>query len=202
LPEKVFVTIEERKDAQPLSACGHHFKTESAVVDLLLKLSEALLLLWNHDRKLVHRDLKPDNLLITDQLDVIVIDLGIVRESGAAGITATHAPHGPLSPLYASPEQVKNDKRNISFKSDFFALGTIAYELLSGQHPFVRVDPPQYHDLMDSVPNYTPPRLDAVCQCSQQFATLIEMMMQKEPYRRFRSPEALQRALLALKGSF
>ena len=120
LPHKIFLSIEERVDALPLNMCPSQFSTESKVSKLLLDLVEGLDLLWSRPEKIVHRDLKPTNILVRQDESIIIIDLGIVREEGMPGLTHDDAPYGPCTPLYASPEQASNDKRNISFKSDFF----------------------------------------------------------------------------------
>lgn len=192
LPEHLFVTIENRVDAEPLSACKSRFSTEPQLIELLLKLVDALVLLWEHERKLVHRDLKPDNILISTSNEVTIIDLGIVREAGTKGITATHAIHGPLSPQYASPEQATNDKKNISFKSDVFALATIVHELMAGENPFMTRPGISMHEILSNVINYVPARLDKIARCSESFGSVIEKMMHKEPYRRYRTAALLR----------
>lgn len=94
--------------------------------------------IWNLKPARVHRDLKPANILVRDDNTICLIDLGIAREEGAKGNTLTYAQVGPCTPAYASPEQAKNDKQNITFKSDFFSIGIIIYELLSGSNPFCK----------------------------------------------------------------
>ena len=199
LPERIFVTIETRLDAVPLGDCRDRFETEVAVINLLVKLVDALMVLWAHERKLVHRDLKPDNILIAENSDVAIIDLGIIRETGATGVTATHAPHGPLSCYYASPEQAMNDKRNISYKSDFFALGVIAYELITAKNPFFQDSHDTWGMVLGRVIGFTPSRLDAA-GCTKEFADVVERMMQKEPYKRYRTPELLRQDLVNISG--
>jgi len=200
LPERLFVTIETRIDAEPLSACQDRFRDERSVIDLLLKLIDALALLWGHEKKLVHRDLKPDNILINKTNGVAIIDLGILRETGATGITATHAIFGPLSCHYTSPEQATNDKKNISFKSDLFALATIAYELMAMQNPYAMNPGLSFHEILTNVINHVPPRADTKSKCSKNFANILEKMMQKDPYRRYRTPASLREELKALQG--
>jgi eukaryotic-like serine/threonine-protein kinase len=124
--------------------------------------------------------------------------LGIIRESGSVGLTNTFLPVGPCTPGYASPEQLKNDKRNITFKSDLFSLGVICYFLLSGESPFYK-DGYVLHDVLDRTLNYEPDPLSTYCMCSSELSEIIQKMMQKQPYRRFRNVTALIEKLEALK---
>jgi len=193
LPARLFVTIEERIDAIPLTECKRNFKSEKQVAALLLKLVDALEPLWMHRQKLVHRDLKPDNILIKPNGDVVIIDLGILRETGAIGVTNAQVPFGPLSPPYASPEQAMNKKDEISYKSDFFALGTISYELASGTNPFSPTPETGFLEVLDNVRKLNPAALQTVCGVSMEYANLIARMMEKEPFKRHRTVDALRR---------
>ena len=199
LPIRIFVTIEDRIPSEPLSACRAQFSNERDVLRLLIRLTEALTFLWAHERKLVHRDLKPDNILVRPDGNVCVIDLGILRETGAAGITATNASHGPLTPGYSSPEQAQNDKKNISFKSDLFSLGTIGYELLSGKNPYIDQPTDTKGQILANVISRAPPRLDDLGKCSKELADILARLMEKEPYKRYRTPEHLKADLVQVE---
>jgi serine/threonine protein kinase, bacterial len=85
-----------------------------------------------HRAGLVHRDVKPENVLISDEGDVKIVDFGLVRAVAAAGITSTSVILGTAA--YLSPEQVRDG--NASPRSDVYASGIVAYELLTGQTPF------------------------------------------------------------------
>ncbi len=85
-----------------------------------------------HRAGLVHRDVKPENVLISDEGDVKIVDFGLVRAVAAAGITSTSVILGTAA--YLSPEQVRDG--NASPRSDVYAVGIMAYELLTGQTPF------------------------------------------------------------------
>jgi serine/threonine-protein kinase len=85
-----------------------------------------------HRAGLVHRDVKPENVLISDEGDVKIVDFGLVRAVAAAGITSSSVILGTAA--YLSPEQVRDG--NASPRSDVYAAGIMAYELLTGQTPF------------------------------------------------------------------
>jgi len=85
-----------------------------------------------HAEGVVHRDLKPQNIMIDKQGRVYVMDFGIARSVGSEGLTMTGALVG--TPEYMSPEQVKGE--DVDGRSDLFSLGIIFYELLTGKMPY------------------------------------------------------------------
>lgn len=103
------------------------------VVSLLLPVLDAVE--HAHQRLVVHRDLKPANILVDLAGRAIVLDFGIAKvlnDSGGQGptLTGSHL----LTPMYASPEQVRGEP--ISTTSDVFSLGVVLYELLAGRSPW------------------------------------------------------------------
>ncbi len=89
-------------------------------------------LAYAHSRGLVHRDVKPGNVMISASGEVKLMDFGIVREMDS-DLTRTGAFLG--TPSYMSPEQFLGDP--ITHKSDIFSLGVLLYEILAGQKPFI-----------------------------------------------------------------
>lgn len=194
LSSKIFLTIEEFLEGTPLSTCTEKFSNPESTLELLANLVAALTPLWNHPKRFVHRDLKPDNIIIKTDGTPSVIDLGIVREAGADGVTASMFPHGPMTPGYASPEQIANLKRDISFKSDFFSLGIIAYELIAKKHPLVDGNEP-VEEFFSKMVNAQSIPLHEITNVTEQFSAVIEQMIEKAPYKRQRTIETLAEQL-------
>jgi tetratricopeptide (TPR) repeat protein/predicted Ser/Thr protein kinase len=90
-----------------------------------------------HSEGVVHRDLKPQNVIVDKQGKVAVMDFGIARSRELSGLTQTGDVVG--TPEYMSPEQAKGEE--IDSRSDLFSLGIIFYELLTGKTPFEATTP-------------------------------------------------------------
>lgn len=98
-------------------------------------LLHALAEIWGMD--LVHRDIKPDNIMFrTSDGSPVITDFGIVRDLSAQSLTQTSAWMGPGTPLFASPEQLNNEKSLIDARSDQFGLATALYYSVTGRHPY------------------------------------------------------------------
>lgn len=103
---------------------------------LLQRLSEAVD--HAHRRGWLHRDLKPANILVDRDENPRILDFGIARMlhgDGMLGPGLTRTGDVVGTPTYMSPEQLAGDSRNVEVRSDVYALGVIAYELISGQLP-------------------------------------------------------------------
>ena len=102
-------------------------------LDIVLQVSHALLHLHTHG--VIHRDLKPENILITEEGEIKVIDFGIAQLHDEIETEKGTNRRWMGTPSYMSPEQ-KEDPMRVSFSSDIYALGIIAYELVLGKLSF------------------------------------------------------------------
>src|ERR1700681_2217592 len=110
------------------------------ILDLATAISEALAAA--HEKGIVHRDLKPANVMVTDERHVKVLDFGLakdIREANSSDATLVSADYTKMgvivgTPAYMSPEQVEG--RTIDHRTDIFSLGTLMYEMATGQKPF------------------------------------------------------------------
>lgn len=127
-------TVEEYIEGDTLQNKRGDYTDWLSISTLLLKLIDGMEVVWKHN--IVHRDLKPANIIIRPDGSPCIIDFGIARFLDLDSLTNTLSPSGPRTPLYASPEQMRNDKHLIDMRTDFFAMGIVAMELYLGVHPF------------------------------------------------------------------
>lgn len=200
LDKPLYVTVEEFIEGSPLEdICGQFAGDERRTAELALGIANALMPLWVHPKLFVHRDIKPPNVLIRTTGEVVMIDLGIVRETGAKGVTETGY-IAPCTPGYAAPEQLKADKALICFKTDFFAIGVVMYQLLSGVQPFRWNLNMDRWEVAIATMKHDPKPLSDVCGASQAFSDFVEKAMQKEQFKRHRTPDIFLAELQALCG--
>lgn len=126
------VVLEEYIDGDDLHLIKNKYLNNNrAVRELIYKIARILEPVWN--RNYIHRDLKPQNIRIKDG-DPIVLDFGIARDLDDESITPTG--FQPFSWPFGAPEQFFYKKEQISYRTDFFCLGIIAYYLYTGVLPF------------------------------------------------------------------
>ncbi len=153
-------------------------------VDITAQLLSALS--HAHSHKVIHRDIKPDNIYILPSGQVKLTDFGIARLTEEASLTADGQIFG--TPSYMSPEQIVGGA--LDERTDIFSTGVLLYEMIAGRKPFVG----------DSVVTITynimhndPPRIPGI---SNSLEMVINHAMAKEPLRRYSSADEMRRDLM------
>jgi eukaryotic-like serine/threonine-protein kinase len=160
----------ERRSAVPLS------QKVSFIVYVCRALEYA------HKRGVVHRDIKPGNVMLTADGLVKVVDFGIAR-LGDTGKTQTGLMIGTLG--YMSPQQFQN--KPAEARSDIWAVGVMFYEILAGQRPFIGDNP---GTLMMNIMMQEPPSITAAApDTPPEVAAIVERMLKKDIDQRFQSME-------------
>lgn len=192
LEERYLAIVMEYLDGCPLSKFlrpGH--RSPAQVLKLLEPVFGALGYL--HEKGIVHRDIKPQNIFVLQDERTKLIDFGLAREDAQEALTRTGMLVG--TPRYMAPEQIS--RRNpVSPASDQYAMGLILFEYITGRPPYdvddarkilmdhLCQDPSLAHEVNNEVP--------------ERFALALARMYHRDPGRRYESMEA---ALLALKGA-
>lgn len=125
--------VMEKVDGRPLDQAAQG-QPLAARLQLLLQLADAVA--HAHRNLLIHRDLKPGNVLVTADGQVKLLDFGIAKALEADDAGATQLGERPYTPLFASPEQVRGEP--LSTATDVYSLGVLLFVLLTGQRPYAR----------------------------------------------------------------
>src|SRR5882672_12577117 len=134
-----------------------------------------------HAEGVIHRDLKPQNIMLDASGRILVMDFGIARSAYLPGMTQTGALIG--TPEYMSPEQGKGEK--LDERSDLFSLGIICYELVTGQSPFYSETP--LATLWKRMQEKAKPLCEVDPSIPKPLSDIIDKAMEIEPADRFAS---------------
>ncbi len=158
---------------------------------ILVQVARALA--YAHKSGIVHRDIKPDNIMFDEHGLAVVTDFGIAKAASGGKLTGTGMSIG--TPHYMSPEQAR--AQALDGRSDIYSLGVVAYQSLIGRVPFDGEDSFSigYKHIMEEIP--TPP-LETYDQ--RTTFEIVKKMMAKSPDERFQSADDLVQALEAGGG--
>ncbi|GAA1689541.1 hypothetical protein GCM10009830_41400 [Glycomyces endophyticus] len=141
-----------------------------------------------HQAHIIHRDIKPGNLLVNDDGSVKIVDFGIAAAKGGAGLTETGTVMGTLA--YASPEQLQGSQ--LTGSTDVYSLGIVGYEALAGRPPFAGNEPTAaIAGHLTGQPAPLPPDVPG------PVANIIMRCLAKDPRQRFASAAELARVCRA-----
>jgi tRNA A-37 threonylcarbamoyl transferase component Bud32 len=180
--------VMELVPGQPLSALlqGGEAMPPDRAADIVAQAADAIAAA--HAIGIVHRDVKPANLLVTPAREVKITDFGIARAGDGASITQTGQIIG--TPHYISPEQAEG--RPATEASDIYALGVVLYECLAGRRPFARDTPIQV--ALAHIREDVPPLSEDV---PARLRAIVDKALAKDPANRFASAGDLA---IALRG--
>ena len=197
--------VMELVEGVPITAfCREHGLDLRARLTLFRQICDAVH--YAHARSVIHRDLKPANILVTSEGVPKVLDFGVaklVADPGADGIDRTESGLGPLTPGYASPEQLRG--LPITTASDVYALGVVLYELLAGVRPYETAGKPldevlrivvEADTIRPSVATPEPrdqPPYDSRRALKGDLDAIVLKALRKDPAERYASADALSR---------
>jgi len=188
-----FITMEYIEGEDLSSIVAHRGKLpvqESAAIvrQVCLGLEVA------HAEGVVHRDLKPQNIMLDQQGKVSVMDFGIARSTDASNLTRTGALMG--TPNYMSPEQARGQK--VDARSDLYTLGIIFYELVTGAPPFAAENP--MATLVKRIQEKPVPPVSLELSLPPAINGIILKMLATEPADRYQKAGEILRDLDAWEG--
>jgi non-specific serine/threonine protein kinase/serine/threonine-protein kinase len=169
---------------------AEHQLTTRARLDLVAQICDAVQ--HAHDRGLIHRDLKPGNILVDRAGQPKILDFGVARLTDSDAHTTKQTDLGQLvgTLAYMSPEQVLADPQALDARSDVYALGIILYELLAGRMPYTINN--RLHEAVQIIREEDPGRLSSISRSYRgDIETIVAKSLEKDKTRRYASAAAL-----------
>lgn len=175
--------VMEYVDGVPIDRyCAQHQLNTRQRIGLFRQVLEGVA--HAHQHLVVHRDIKPGNILVTAEGAPKLLDFGIAKALQADNASLTRTKERLLTPAYASPEQVKGEA--VSTAADVYSLGTLLYQLLTGRLPFDAENRKPF-ELEIAICQEEPARPGLLAKIDPDLEAIVLKAMRKEPARRHAS---------------
>ncbi|WNG21220.1 AAA family ATPase [Cystobacter fuscus] len=182
------VLLLEDVDGTPLSESTGEPLEVTRAVDLAIAVASTLAEL--HRRGIVHKDIKPSNIILTPSGETRLIDFGIASLQLVEHVDVTQASLVEGTLAYMSPEQTGRMNRSVDYRTDFYSLGITLYELLAGQRPFQGRDALEwFHAHMAQAPRPLTARVQGL---PPVLSAIVMKLLAKVAEERYQSAEGLK----------
>ena len=162
------------------------------ILETLLKIECVL-----EEKGITHRDIKPDNIMITNNSKVYLIDFGIAKVVNAESLTRTSDAHGPCTPIYAPRELAENMRKYQDVRTDLYQIGISIYEAFAGVNPFI---PKNINEnVWERITTIIPPNIVIPGDTKGLLMRYLSMLMAKNQSQRPSSAKQALRYYLSIK---
>jgi non-specific serine/threonine protein kinase len=198
---RLFIAMERLEGMNLKLYMVRHQLDTSHIVDLALQITEALHAA--HEKGVVHRDIKPGNIFVSDTGQVKVLDFGLARRfqgamaGGGAPLDGSTIPGRPMGTAnYMAPERIL--QMPLDPRSDLFSLGVVIYEMATGRLPFAGASP---SETVTNILENDPPALTTLAPARpKELERIVNRLLAKNAERRYQSAKELERDLSGIRG--
>ena len=180
-----------------------HIKNNNITPNLVISVADSILSVLEEleKEKIVHRDIKPDNIMVNEN-KITLLDFGIARDLTDNSITQDFEPIGPCTKSYAAPEQLINDKIHQDSRTDFFSLGIVLFEMISGFNPFLGRDNPRDICVVTAIMNNDKHELFEFVEHNKfndKLNIICLKLMEPQPFKRYRRVDFIKKDIDELR---
>lgn len=165
------------------------------LLNIAVYIADALSYAWEKNH-LCHGDIKPENIIMQENGDIKLADLGLARDHSIEVMTQGEI---MATPAYAPPEVIRGEIQRIGFKSDMYSFGTTLYHLAVGEPPFPGDDPKEVCTLQ--LNNQPKPLIAVNSEIPEEFSVLVDQLMEKSPDHRPYSWAYVTQKLMMIRRS-